>query len=101
MENIEGEQEHEFYFAVKDTKGKFTIYTSEKFKLSEIDVINLIKLCYVDRRSKSIGEKALEMYKDSTETIFLKKEQAIEKLKKIGIKDDAEGIIRKNKSKTK
>lgn len=100
MNNIEGEKEQEFYFAVKDAKGKFIVYTSEKFKLSEIDIINLIKLCYVDRRSKSIGEKTLEMYKDSTETIFLKKEQAIEKLKKIGIKNDEEGIIRQ-RAKTK
>lgn len=81
------EKEHEYYLTIQDKRGKFVTYCSDKFKLTELDIINLLKLCYVDRRSKTIGEKVLAVYIDSME-IFDDKDTAIEKLNKIGIKHD-------------
>ena len=57
----------EYYISTKGEDGKFLIYESEKFRLSEIDLINLIKVCLIEERNKGIGRKLLEAYKDSTE----------------------------------
>jgi site-specific recombinase XerC len=76
----------DFYLAVKD-RNEFIVYESDGFKLSEIDIINLIKICLIERRSKTIGERILSVYKDSTNH---KKELVIKKLKLIGIDTDNE-----------
>lgn len=57
----------DYYVATLGEDGKFVVYQSEKFKLSEIDLINLIKVCLVEERNKRIGRKLLDAYKDSTE----------------------------------
>jgi hypothetical protein len=77
----------EFYIAVKSAKlkGDFIIYTSESFKLSEIDIITLIKICILETRSKAIGKKILAVYEDSTED---RKELTRKRLKYIGINHD-------------
>ena len=77
----------EYYFTTKDNKNEFLIYASDFFKLSEIDIINLIKICLIEARSKSIGKKILAIYRDSTTY-----RQAItnERLKLIGISEEAD-----------
>ena len=77
------EIDKEYYLSTQEGKDYF-IYKTEMFKLSEIDIINLIKICLIEARSKSIGRKILEVYKDSTEK---RKKLTEERLKLIGIKE--------------
>lgn len=77
-------QDKEYYISTKDEEGKFVIYESDKFKLSEIDLINLIKVCLVEERNKGIGRKLLESYKDSTAN---RNHITMERLTKIGLKE--------------
>lgn len=100
MNNKEPEIEldQEYYLSTKDTRGDFLIYKSDMFKLSEIDLINLIKICLIEIRSKSIGKKLLAVYRDSNEH---QKEIAKAKLKMIGITDDGETHPEKVNRKTK
>ena len=79
------EENREYYLATKDERNDFLIYASDIFKLSEIDVINLIKICLIEIRSKSIGKKILAVYRDSNQH---RAEIVQEKLKMIGILDD-------------
>lgn len=81
------EDNKEYYFATKDEKSDFLVYTSDQFKLSEIDLINLIKICLIEARSKAIGKKLLEVYRDSTEN---RKNITQERLKLIGVNGDGE-----------
>jgi hypothetical protein len=85
MNNKEPELDREYFLSTKDEKGDFLIYQSDIFKLSEIDVINLIKICLIEIRSKSIGKKILAVYRDSNQH---RSEIVQEKLKLIGIMDD-------------
>jgi hypothetical protein len=80
MENIK-----EYFIATIDNDGEFLVYTSDKFKLSEIDLINLIKICLVEQRSKGIGNKLKEAYIDSTSHRI---EITNQRLNQIGIKDE-------------
>ena len=77
-DGFELEDEQEFYLSRVDDKGITWLYKSEQYKFSEIDILNLIKILVVEARCKSIGEKILEVYRDSIENHQ-------EKLKKIGI----------------
>ena len=79
------ESEKEYYLSTVDKRGDLNVYESDKFKLSEIDIINLIKICLIERRNILIGKKILEVLRDSTE---FKKDEVKEKLKKIGIEDE-------------
>jgi len=73
----------EFYLSVKmKNKNEYIVYTSEPYKLSEIDIINLIKICLVEERSKIIGRKFLSMYEDSTSD---RKNITQERLRKLGL----------------
>lgn len=63
---MEANQDKEYYIATKDEKGRDIIYNSSTYKLSEIDLINLIKILLIEERGKSIGRRLLEAYKDST-----------------------------------
>ena len=74
-------KDREFYLSTKIGKKDF-IYSSEAFRLSEIELLNLIKFCIVGRRNKEIGEKLLAVYQDSTED---RKELTEERLRKIGV----------------
>lgn len=95
----EAEENKEYYVATRNEKGEFLIYASETFKLSEIELINLIKICLVEQRSKSIGKKILSAYRDSTEH---RKHITLERLKQIGVNDDGNTKPTiDNKSKTK
>jgi hypothetical protein len=88
----------EYYIATTDEHDDDVIYKSEKFKLSELDLINLIKICLVEQRNKFIGNKLKEAYIDSTEH---RKEITHARLNLIGIKDNGNQkpeVIRKGKS---
>lgn len=95
MEKID---DKDFFLTTIDEKGSFLIYTSDTFKLSEFDILNLIKICMIEARSKTIGRKLLEVYKDSTE---YKKNVTKERLKKLGINYDETKPVIKKKSKTR
>lgn len=90
-------KDEEYFIATIDDNGKYIIYTSEKFKLSEFDLINLIRICLIEQRSKVIGTKILGAYRDSTEH---KKIIAKRRLEVIGIKEHDKPTKRK-KPKTK
>jgi len=99
MKEKEEEFEKEFYLATLDNINNYLIYKSETFKLSEIDIINLIRICLVEERSKQIGKKILAVYKDSTPN---REKLTKERLRKIGIKEnEPEKPIRRKTSKTK
>jgi hypothetical protein len=81
------ENEKEYYIATIDKDGLPLIYMSEKYKLSEIDLINLIKICLVEQRSKGIGNKLKDAYIDSTShRIDITKDR----LNRIGVKDNGD-----------
>lgn len=61
------EYNQEFFISCFDEKGELIVYSSEPYKFSEINMINLIKICLIEERSKSMGKKLLSIYKDSTE----------------------------------
>lgn len=74
-----------FFIATTDEKNDLMVYESEAYKLSEIEILTLIKICLVERRSTTIGKKILDAYRDST-----KHREAVTeaKLKSIGIKQN-------------
>lgn len=84
---MEESLEKEYYLATEKNKNNYLIYKSENFMLSEIDLINLIKICLIEARSKIIGRKLLEVYKDSTEEKEERKNLTKERLALIGITD--------------
>jgi hypothetical protein len=89
----------EYYLSTIDNKNQTWIYSSNGFKFSEIDIINLIKICLIEQRSKTIGKRILEIYKDSTSE---RHKITLERLKMIGIENkENEKPTRIRKSKTK
>lgn len=86
-EQKEQEEDKSYFLSTKDEKGDFLIYQSDMFRLSEIDVINLIKICLIEIRSKSIGKKILAVYRDSNEH---RKNEINLRLQQIGITSDGE-----------
>jgi hypothetical protein len=58
-------------------------------------LINLIKICILEARSKNIGKRLLAIYEDSTED---RKELTEQRLKYIGIEKEKrpESVIKKN-----
>lgn len=75
------QQDSEFFITTTDENGKEWTYSSEKYKLSEIDFLNLIRMTFVHKRSISIGEKLIAIYRDC-------RKEANKKLKDIGIELD-------------
>lgn len=88
----------EFYISTKNEKKEFIIYESEIYKLSEFDLINLIKICLIEARSKSIGKKILEVYRDSTEH---RQDLTEERLNLIGVQNARKKPTIRKKSKTR
>ena len=78
-------EDKEFFVATKDEIGDYLIYSSSAFSLSEIDFINLIKICLIEARSKKMGRKFLDVYKDSTKD---RKDITNKRLNLIGVKDE-------------
>lgn len=94
-------EDYEYYLAIEKNKNNYLIYTSEPFKLSEIDLINLIKICLIEARSKIIGRKLIKIYKDSTQEKEERKNLTRERLALIGIKEENEEPLETKKIKTK
>lgn len=92
------EHDKDYYIATLGEDGKFVVYESEKFRLSEIDLINLIKVCLIEERNKRIGRKLLEAYKDSTEHRIAITQQ---RLTQIGIKEEPNGKPINTRARTK
>lgn len=76
----------EFYLATKNKK-EFLIYQSDNFKFSELDILLLLKICMIEKRSKKIGRKILNIYKDATQDRL---DLTLERLEAIGIKENKE-----------
>jgi len=94
----EKEEEPIFFFLATDDfeRGKgFLVYATEKYRLTEFDIINLIKTLVVDRRGVSIGRKIMNVYQDATGY----SQKAIEKLKQIGLEMEEDEPTRTNKTK--
>jgi hypothetical protein len=85
VEINEEDMDKEYFISTKDEKDEFMIYGSDLFKLSEIDLINLIKVCLIEARNKTIGRKLLAIYRDSTEK---RKHITQARLKLIGVEDE-------------
>lgn len=86
---ITNREELEYYISTKEKERDFLIYASEPFKLSEIDLINLIKVCLIEARNKTIGKKLLAIYRDST---MHREHLTKERLQLIGIKEEEKPI---------
>lgn len=86
----------DFFLSCIDEENKFLIYKSEPFKFSEVEILNLIKICIIEQRSKKIGKKILDVYKDAVD-----KRNAKIKLNKIGIEYDEKEPITSKRTKTK
>jgi hypothetical protein len=78
------EEQETYFFAYKEGL-RYVVYESENFRLSELEILNLIKICYINERSKSIGKKILDMYKDST---LHREELTLKRLNSIGVKNE-------------
>ena len=91
-------EDKEFYIATTDEIGDYLIYSSSAFSLSEIDFINLIKICLIELRSKKMGRKFLEVYKDSTK---YRKDITVKRLNLIGVKDESKEPTKRRSPKTK
>jgi hypothetical protein len=83
-----------YYISIDDEERGFghLIYKNEKFRISEIDMINLIRILLVERRNVTLGRKILDVYNDSTGY----SEQTLEKLKQIGLEYKQENEPRKS-----
>lgn len=74
-----------YYISIKDEFGNYVSYVSEKFRISELEIINLIRLLFTERRSRILGLKILEIYRDANEH---RKSEIFETLKKLGVNDE-------------
>jgi hypothetical protein len=85
----------EFYLAIDEGKDVI-IYRSEKFALTTIDLINLIKICLVQRRAVDLGKKILAVFLDTEKD----KKRTYEILNNIGLKiqEDKPDTIKKTKN---
>jgi hypothetical protein len=98
MSKKENEVENqEYYLATRDTSKAFLVYTSEVFRLDEIDILNLIKILVVEERSKKLGNKVLAFYRDCSKHRI---EEAKEKLKLMGIAEEHDTKPSRTKAKT-
>jgi len=78
---MEETEQEEYYLAIQEN-GETILYKSELYVLNELDIINLIKICLVQKRAVSLGKKILNVYKDVTKH---KEEETLKILKKIGL----------------
>lgn len=78
------EDQQDYFISIIDNKG-YLMYSSEDFRITELEMLNLIKICLINGRSKIIGKKLLEIYKDSTKD---RQDLTLERLNLIGIKNE-------------
>lgn len=79
---IEENKDMEFYIAIENEFGDI-IYKSNDYKLGEMEFLNLIKICFVEERSKWIGRRLMAIYRDCTKE---RDELTIKRLSNIGVK---------------
>lgn len=78
--------EEQFYFiTTKDKKGDYVSYVSEQYRLSELEILQIIRLMVIERRNIRLGNKILAVFRDATEH---RKDEVVSKLKQLGINDD-------------
>ena len=77
--------EQYFFISTQDKSGGYVSYVSEKYRLSELEIMQIIRLMVIERRNVRLGNKILEVFRDSTEH---RKEDIIGRLKQLGINDD-------------
>lgn len=63
---MEEHDNQEYYITTKDDEGMLT-YESQRYRLSEVEIIQLLKILLIEGRNKSIGRKLLDIYEDSTQ----------------------------------
>lgn len=98
--NGNGEEKPMFFFLARKenpNSQNVIVYGSERYRMTEYELLSMIKILLVDRRLVSVGRKLLWAYEDSYEG----SEKAYDRLKQIGVKMDKEGgqLISKKKSK--
>jgi hypothetical protein len=79
-----------FFLSRKKDKNseEYIIYGTERYRLTEYDLLSMIKILLVDRRLIGVGRKLLWVYEDTHEY----SEKAYRRLKEIGLKVDKEGV---------
>lgn len=74
-----------YYFCTHDKKENMNvIYKSEAYRLSEYDILDLIKALVVNKRLLGVGRKILSMYQDSEDYSL----ESYNKLKEAGVEVD-------------
>lgn len=86
----------EEYYLSSKKDGIYHVYESKEYKLSVMEVLNLIKICVKERRSIIIGNKLLNIYLKDCENII----DAQKKLDKIGIKNGRNKATTTTKTRT-
>jgi hypothetical protein len=75
-------KDKEFYFATLGEDNKFIVYSSGRYAITEVELLSLIKILFVNGRGKGIGRKAISVYEDSTQK---RSEITKERLQLIGV----------------
>lgn len=78
-------EEQYFFISTKDKRGEYVSYVSEKYRISELEVMQIIRLMVIERRNIRLGNKILEVYRDATGH---RKEEVASRLRQLGINDD-------------
>lgn len=91
-------EDKEYYISTYDEDGELLVYKSENYRFSELDLLSLIKILFINRRNISIGERLLEIYRDSTE---YRKEITLHRLKRMGLNKENEKPTKTRKEETK
>lgn len=79
--------EYEYYIGYRDENNEYWSYESDRYKLTEVDLLNMIKILYVEGRNKTIGKKLIEVFREVHE-----KDKAVaqKKLELIGITENGD-----------
>jgi len=94
-------KERFFYITTDDPKeNKFLIFSSERYRLTNQEVLNLIKVCLKERRAVEIGRKLFDAWEFVAKIVYSEKEIG-EQLTRIGIeqkkKNGTEFVKSRNK----
>ena len=94
MENTEN-----FFMSVKE-RGEYVIYSSESYAFTELEILNLIKICIVEGRNRRLGKKILSIYRDCSQGT--EREILVNKrLEAIGVKNENKETTARRNPKTR
>jgi hypothetical protein len=94
-------KERFFYITTDDPKeNKFLIFSSDKFKLTNQELLNLIKVCLKERRAVDIGRRLFDAWEFIAKEIYSEKEIG-EQLARIGMEQKKKNGTEFIKSKSK